>query len=59
MYEVDILFAEGAKAAGITGYFRPDALNTHPLFISALKRLVLEKVEAGRAAQAPEFAGVV
>jgi ferrochelatase len=59
MYEVDILFAETAKAAGITGYFRPDALNTHPLFISALKRLVLEQVQAGRAAQEPQYAEVV
>jgi protoporphyrin/coproporphyrin ferrochelatase len=59
MYEVDILFAETAKAAGITGYFRPDALNTHPLFISALQRLVLDKVGAGSTAKEPEFAGAV
>lgn len=44
MYEVDILFAETAKAAGITGYFRPDALNTHPLFVGALEELVLRHV---------------
>lgn len=44
MYEVDILFAEAAKAAGITGYFRPEALNTHPMFIGALAQLVLTNV---------------
>lgn len=40
LYEVDILFAEKAKRAGITDYRRPEALNTHPLFIEALARLV-------------------
>lgn len=59
MYEVDILFAETAKAAGITGYFRPDALNTHPLFIDALKQLVLQKVTSGSAAIAPELVEAV
>jgi len=29
-----------AREAGITGYRRPAALNTHPLFIEALARLV-------------------
>jgi protoheme ferro-lyase len=37
---VDQLFAETARAAGITGYYRPEALNTEPLFIDALARLV-------------------
>lgn len=59
MYEVDILFAETAKAAGITGYFRPDALNTLPLFIDALKALVLEKVRAGGAVEEQELAGML
>ena len=59
MYEVDILFAEAAKAAGITGYFRPDALNTHPLFIAALKNLVLQKVGAAAAVTQLEFAGAL
>jgi ferrochelatase len=40
LYEVDILFAGMAKDAGITDYRRPDALNSHPLFIEALARLV-------------------
>jgi ferrochelatase len=40
LYEVDMLFAEAARAAGITGYYRPDALNTDSLFIAALARLV-------------------
>lgn len=41
LYEVDLLFAEAARKAGITGYYRPDALNTEPLFIGALAGLVL------------------
>jgi protoporphyrin/coproporphyrin ferrochelatase len=40
LYEVDMLFADAAHAAGITGYYRPAALNTHPLFIEALAGLV-------------------
>ena len=40
LYEVDMLFADAARAAGITGYHRPAALNTHPLFIEALAGLV-------------------
>lgn len=43
LYEVDLLFEETARKAGITGYFRPDALNTHPVFIDALAHLVLEQ----------------
>ena len=40
LYEVDMLFKDGAREAGITGYYRPDALNAHPLFIEALADLV-------------------
>ena len=40
LYEVDMLFSRAAREAGISGYYRPDALNTHPLFIDALARLV-------------------
>jgi protoporphyrin/coproporphyrin ferrochelatase len=40
LYEVDLLFAETAHRAGITGYRRTAALNTTPLFISALAGLV-------------------
>jgi protoporphyrin/coproporphyrin ferrochelatase len=40
LYEVDLLFAETAHAAGITGYYRPAALNTSPLFVEALAGLV-------------------
>src|SRR5262249_49574032 len=32
LYEVDILFAEMARSAGITDYRRPEALGTHPVF---------------------------
>jgi ferrochelatase len=44
LYEVDMLFADAARAAGITGYYRPAALNTHPLFIEALAHLVQANV---------------
>jgi ferrochelatase len=40
LYEVDQLFAEDARRAGITDYRRPEALNTHPLFIESLARQV-------------------
>ncbi|HEX2456597.1 MAG TPA: ferrochelatase [Vicinamibacterales bacterium] len=50
LYEVDLLFAEAARSAGITGYYRPEALNSHPLFIDALASLVSAHVRlcAGR-----------
>ena len=44
LYEVDMLFARTAAAAGITGYYRSPALNTSPLFINALSRLVAAHV---------------
>ncbi|MEN3338312.1 MAG: protoporphyrin/coproporphyrin ferrochelatase [Acidobacteriota bacterium] len=44
LYEVDMLFADAARAAGITGFYRPAALNAHPLFIEALASLVHAKV---------------
>jgi len=46
LYEVDILFADAARAAGITGYYRTPALNTHPLFIESLARQVERHLEA-------------
>jgi ferrochelatase len=45
LYEVDMLFADAARAAGITGYYRPPALNCHPLFIEALANLVTDHSE--------------
>lgn len=47
LYEVDQLFADTARAAGITGYYRPKALNTHPVFIEALAGLVQRHTAAG------------
>jgi ferrochelatase len=47
LYEVDQLFAETAREAGITGYYRPEALNTHPLYIDSLTGLVRRHVGAG------------
>ena len=46
LYEVDLLFAKVARAAGITGYYRPRALNTSPPFIDALARLVTRHLAA-------------
>lgn len=44
LYEVDMLFADAAHRAGITGYSRTAALNDSPLFISALAGLVQDHV---------------
>jgi ferrochelatase len=49
LYEVDLLFAETARKAGIEGYYRPEALNTHPLFIDALAGLVDSHLRDGAA----------
>jgi ferrochelatase len=48
LYEIDQLFTEEAHAAGITTVTRSRALDTHPLFIEALARLVEQR--AGDAA---------
>jgi ferrochelatase len=45
LYEIDILFAERARRAGITDYRRSSPLGTHPLFIEALGRLVERHLE--------------
>jgi ferrochelatase len=51
LYEVDLLFADVALRAGITGYRRTPALNDSPLFISALAGLVRDRL-AGSAQHA-------
>lgn len=48
LYEIDMLFAEKAHRAGITDYRRPEALNTHPLFIESLARQVERHLEDDR-----------
>lgn len=40
LYELDQLFADEARRAGIVDYRRSEALNSHPLFIEALAGLV-------------------
>ena len=40
LYEVDQLFAGAARRAGVTGYYRPQALNASPRFIDALADIV-------------------
>jgi ferrochelatase len=42
LYEVDLLFGETARKAGITGYWRTESLNIAPRFIAALGGLVEE-----------------
>lgn len=44
LYEVDMLFGDEARAAGITNYRRTDALNSDPRFIEALATLVEQHV---------------
>lgn len=53
LYEVDLLFAAVARRAGITGYYRPAALNVHPLFIDALAGLVLDTAGGARQPASP------
>ena len=50
LYEVDLLFADIARTAGITGYYRSAALNTSPLFIRALAGLIERHVNMPEAA---------
>lgn len=57
LYEIDMLFADAAREAGITGYSRPEALNTHPLFIDALSGLVRRHAGAGEVSDEPLAAG--
>jgi ferrochelatase len=45
LYEVDLLFAERARRAGIRDYRRSTALNVHPVFVEALARLVERHLE--------------
>jgi ferrochelatase len=47
LYEVDMLFADRARRAGIADYRRIEALNTDPVFIESLARLVERNVEEG------------
>lgn len=47
LYEIDQLFSDAARKAGIVEYRRPDALNSHPLFIESLARQVERVVGAG------------
>jgi ferrochelatase len=46
LYEIDQLFADAARHAGVLEYRRPEALNTHPLFIESLARQVERAVHA-------------
>jgi protoporphyrin/coproporphyrin ferrochelatase len=59
LYEVDLLFAETARKAGIRGYYRPQALNTHPRFIQALAGLVERHVDDHRSRGARDGAAIV
>lgn len=48
LYELDQLFADEARRAGIADYRRSAVLNTHPLFIEALAGLVERHLEENR-----------
>ena len=56
LYEVDLLFADTAREAGITGYWRTEALNTSPRFISALAGLVEDHLARQTAATCTQCA---
>lgn len=45
LYEIDILYKNMAKGLGITEWHRAPSLNEAPLFIEALKTIVLEAVQ--------------
>jgi ferrochelatase len=40
LFEIDQLFGEVARKVGVDEYCRPEAINTHPLFIESLARQV-------------------
>jgi ferrochelatase len=51
LYEIDRLFADVARRAGIVEYRRPAALNTHALFIDALAHQVRQALRRPAPAQ--------
>ena len=44
LYEIDILYKELAMSSGILEYRRTESLNTDPAFISALAKIVMERL---------------
>jgi ferrochelatase len=48
LYEIDQLFARAAEEAGIVHFRRTPGLNSHPLFLEALARLVERREEFWR-----------
>ncbi len=45
LYEIDQLFGEAARRAGITQFRRTPGLNSHPRFLECLKDLALSSEE--------------
>lgn len=45
LQEIDIEYREVAKEAGIKNFYRVPALNTHPIFIDSLARLVTKSLQ--------------
>jgi ferrochelatase len=43
LFEIDQLFAGAAKDAGIAHFRRTPGLNSHPLFLAALARMIRER----------------
>ncbi len=46
VYEIDMLYRQLAKSRGIEEFVAFKALNTQPSFISALKQIILERMDA-------------
>ena len=55
LYEVDMLFADAAREAGIAHYRRTESLNTSPLFIARAGRTRRGPSRAARAGGVPRM----
>lgn len=47
LYEIEVLYGDMAREAGVEEFVRVPAVNTDPLFVAALADLVEERVRAG------------
>jgi ferrochelatase len=56
LYEIDVEYAEEAKALGMAQFERAPSLNGEEAFSSALAELVVGHLEGGRAAETPQYA---
>src|SRR6185503_6685513 len=49
LYEVDMLYGDQAKKAGIVNFMRPEGLNDYPPFLDALADIVEPRLRAAAA----------